>query len=305
LLTKQNKQYTQGERSGGQSAFPIAALLVGASIWGLLWYPYRLLEQAGVSGPAATVITYLVALLLGLAVFRDKLRTVRMLDRETWLLVGIGLSAGWANLAYVLGVLHGEIMRVMLLFYLSPLWTIVFARFLLSEVLSVHGYLVIVFSLGGAIIMLWQPEGSLMPSSYADWMGISAGFMFALANVLSRKDQYHDVQLKSVAVWVGVALVALGYSLLLPDLPVSVDVPAYTLLLLLLVGLTVFALSLVVQYGLTHTPANQAIVIMLFELVVAAVAAYFLTDEAMTLREWAGGAMIVSASLFSARMNRE
>jgi drug/metabolite transporter (DMT)-like permease len=123
--------------------------------------------------------------------------------------------------------------------------------------------------------------------------------------VLSRKDQYHDVQLKSVAVWVGVALVAFGYSLLLPDQPVSVDVSTYTLLLLLLVGLTVFALSLVVQYGLTHTPANQAIVIMLFELVVAAVAAYFLTDEAMTLREWAGGAMIVSASLFSARMNRE
>jgi drug/metabolite transporter (DMT)-like permease len=44
---------------------------------------------------------------------------------------------------------------------------------------------------------------------------------------------------------------------------------------------------------------------MLFELVVAAVAAYFLTDEAMTLKSWMGGALIVSASLFSARMNRE
>ena len=136
MLTKQNKQYSQG----GQSAFPIVALLVGATIWGLLWYPYRLLEQAGVSGPAATVITYLVALLLGLAVFRHKLRTVRILDRETCLLVGIGLSAGWANLAYVLGVLHGEIMRVMLLFYLSPLWTIVFARVLRTfGVRQLHG----------------------------------------------------------------------------------------------------------------------------------------------------------------------
>jgi len=37
---------------------------------------------------------------------------------------------------------------------------------------------------------------------------------------------------------------------------------------------------------------------------VAAVAAYLLTSESMTLREWIGGAMIVSASLFSSRMNR-
>ncbi|HEY6044899.1 MAG TPA: EamA family transporter, partial [Nitrosospira sp.] len=63
-------------------------------------------------------------------------------------------------------------------------------------------------------------------------------------------------------------------------------------------------LSLVVQYGLTYVPANQAIVIMLFELVAAAIAAHFLTDEVMALREWVGGLMIASASLFSARMNR-
>ena len=302
MLTKQNNQ----NNPSNQNALPVIALLVGAAIWGLLWYPYRLLEQAGITGPAATTITYVVALLLGLLVFRNNLQRSRIVGRYPHLLLWIGLCAGWANLAYVLGVIHGEIMRVMLLFYLAPLWTIVFARLLLDEVLSLHGYLVIAFSLAGAIIMLWQPEhGFLLPSSYGDWMGISAGFMFALSNVLSHKDQYHGIRLKSVAVWIGVALVAFGYSLFLPDLPIPSDISAGTYLLLLGVGLTVFVLSLVVQYGLTHTPANQAIVIMLFELVVAGIGAYFLTNEVMTLREWIGGAMIVSASLFSARMNRE
>ncbi len=70
-------------------------------------------------------------------------------------------------------------------------------------------------------------------------------------------------------------------------------------------GVNCFVLSLVVQYGLTHVPANQAIVILLFELVVAAVAAYLLTNETMTLREWMGGTLIISASLFSSRVNRE
>lgn len=299
LQTKQNKQ-------NKPNLLPVTALLGGAVIWGLLWYPYRLLEQAGISGPVATATTYVIALLLGLVVFRNNLRKSLVFGGEPHLLFWIGLCAGWTNLAYVLGVIHGEIMRVLLLFYLAPLWTIVFARLLLNEKLSLHGYRVIALSLAGAVIMLWKPEsGSLLPSSYGDWMGLSAGFMFALSNVLSRKDQYHGIQLKSLAVWAGVTLIAFGYSLFRRELPVLGDIAVDLYLLLLGLGAVVFALSVVVQYGLTHVPANQAIVIMLFELVVAAIAAYFLAGEAMTFREWIGGAMIVSAGLFSARINRE
>lgn len=299
MQTKQNKQ-------NKRNLLPVTALLGGAVIWGLLWYPYRLLEQAGISGSIATTITYFIALLLGLASFRKDLRVSQIAGGEPYLLLGIALFAGWTNLAYVLGVIHGEVMRVLLLFYLAPLWTILFSRLLLNEKLSLHGYLVIALSLSGAATMLWEPEsGSLLPSSYGDWMGLSAGLMFALSNVLSRKDQYHDIRLKSVAVWMGVVLIALVYSLFLPDLSVLGNISPGGYVLLSGLGVTIFVLSIAVQYGLTHVPANRAIVIMLFELVVAAVAAYLLTDEAMTLKEWVGGAMIISASLFSAKMNRE
>ncbi|MGH8762995.1 MAG: DMT family transporter [Nitrosospira sp.] len=296
MLTKQNKQ----------NLLPVTALLGGAVIWGLLWYPYRLLEQAEVSGSIATTITYFIALLLGAVSFRRDLRMSRIAGGEPYLLLGIALFAGWTNLAYVLGVIHGEVMRVLLLFYLAPLWTIVFSRLLLNEKLSLLGYLVIALSLSGAATMLWEPDsGSLLPSSYGDWMGLSAGFMFALSNVLSRKDQYHDIRLKSMAVWIGVVLIGLIYSLFQPDLSVLGNISPDAYMLLSGLGVTIFVLSVAVQYGLAHVPANRAIVIMLFELVVAAVAAYLLTDEAMTVKEWAGGAMIISASLFSARMNRE
>jgi drug/metabolite transporter (DMT)-like permease len=295
-LTRKYKQ--------GSNAFPIAALLGGATIWGLLWYPYRLLEQAGFSGSVATAITYLIALLLGIAAFRNSLRGLGVFGGKLHLLLWIGLCAGWTNLAYVLGVIHGEVVRVLLLFYLAPLWTIVFARLLLSEQLSLHGYLVIALSLSGAIVMLWQPQtGFLLPLSYGDWMGLSAGIMFALSNVLSRRNQFHNVQLKSLAVWVGVTLVALGYTFF-GEAAMPSHVSPGSGLLLLGLGIIVFGLSVMVQYGLNHVPANRAIVIMLFELVVAAVAAYFLTNEALTMKEWVGGAMITSASLFSAKMNR-
>jgi drug/metabolite transporter (DMT)-like permease len=208
-------------------------------------------------------------------------------------------------MAYILGVIHGEVMRVLLLFYLAPLWTIIFSRFLLKEKLSTYGYLVICISLSGATTMLWQPGNNFpLPASYGDWMGLAGGFAFALSNVLIRKDQGHSVQLKSLAVWLGVVVVGLSYSLFLPMTHLLTEISMNSWLLLLGTGLAVFILSLVLQYGLTHVPANQAIVFLLSELVVAAIAAYLLTNESMTLKEWIGGAMIVSASLFSSRMNR-
>lgn len=296
--TRQNKQQL--------TALPVAALLGGATIWGLLWYPYRLLNEAQIPGAVATAVTYAIALLMGLVIFRKQLKGSLLFDGQPYLLFWMGLFAGWTNLAYVLSIIHGEIVRVLLLFYLAPLWTVLFARLLLGERLSTYGYLVVFLSLAGAVVMLWQPgSGFPLPSNYGDWMGLSAGFMFALSNVLSRKDQYHDIQLKSLAVWLGVASIAGCYSLLLSEFPAMMEISARSYLLLLLVGLVVFILSVVIQYGLTHVPANQAVVIMLFELVVASIAAYFLADEAMTSREWAGGAMIVSASLFSAKINRD
>ena len=288
-----------------KNTFPRSALFIGAGIWGLLWYPYRLLEQANINGPASATITYSFALLLGLVIFRKNLRISHLSDGNPYLLLWIGLLVGSACMAYILGVIHGEVMRVLLLFYLAPLWTIIFSRFLLKEKLSTYGYWVICISLSGATTMLWQPGDNFpLPSSYGDWMGLAGGFAFALSNVLIRKDQGHSVQLKSLAVWLGVVVVGLSYSLFLPMTHLLTEISLNSWLLLLGTGLAVFILSLVLQYGLTHVPANQAIVLLLFELVVAAVAAYLLTNESMTLKEWIGGAMIVSASLFSSRMNR-
>ena len=56
------------------------------------------------------------------------------------------------------------------------------------------------------------------------------------------------------------------------------------------------------QYGLSHTPANQAIIILLFELVVAALSSWWWVNETLNVQEWIGAAMIVTGSLFSGRL---
>lgn len=287
-----------------QKIAAVSALLFGATTWGLVWYPYRLLEQAGVSGALSTFITYLIPLLVGVVLFR---RQFAAAGDFRWLLLAIGLTAGWTNLAYVLAILHGEVMRVLLLFYLSPLWTVVFSRLLLGERLHFHGYLVMGMSFSGAVVMLWQPDMGLpLPENSAEWLALSAGLTFALSNVLSRRGREVPVNLKSLAIWGGCSVLALLVLLWRPqETAVLAHLPATGWALLLAIGALMLLVTLVVQYGLTHTPANQAIVIFLFELVVAAVSSWLLANESLTPREWAGGALIVAASLFSGKLEEK
>ncbi|HWH46537.1 MAG TPA: DMT family transporter [Burkholderiales bacterium] len=285
------------------NSLAVVALLTAAMVWGLIWFPYRALETGGVGGAAATLLTYFLALLPGLLWLRGRSAAIA---RSGWLLAAMALAAGWCNLAYVLGTLHGEVMQVMLLFYMAPLWTVIFARILLGEKPGAAGYFVIALSLGGATIMLGREGlGLPLPHSGAEWLGLSSGMAFALTNVLSRRARDVDLAIRSLSVWAGVALVALPVMLLTED-PMrslrALDADAW--LLVVLLAVVIFSVNLVVQYGLANTGANQAIVIFLSELVFAAVGSYVLASETMTWRQWLGGAMVVAAMLYSGRLQQ-
>ena len=285
-----------------QKTLPVAALLTGATVWGLIWFPFRVLQEAGISGETATLVTYFIALIAGLIVIRGTFREIR---QAPLILLCISLSAGWTNLAYVLAVIHGEVVRVLLLFYLAPLWTIILACTLLKERINSSGLMVMLLSFSGAMTILWHIESGLpLPKNSAEWLALSSGFMFAVSNVLVRKAHHLSLQIKALSVWAGVVLLALlvtGYTgnMLQPNLSFN------SVLLLLLVALAVFLVNPLVQYGLSHISANRAIVIFMFELVVGAVSAYLLADEAVTLREALGGAMIIVASLLSGQLEQE
>jgi len=196
--------------------------------------------------------------------------------------------------------------RVLLLFYLSPLWTVLFSRLLLHEKLNRAGWAVMALAAGGALAMLWQPGEWPLPASRAEWLGLSAGVMFAANNVISRHLQGVAEGAKAVPVWVGVALLTvIGLTLKPAELGFIAQASPVTWLLLAGVGIAIGSMTYAVQYGLARVPANQAIVIFLFELVVAAVASYFLSDERMGGQEWACAVMIITASLFSGHMEND
>lgn len=283
-----------------QKILSVIGLLSGALVWGLMWYPYRALNNMGVGGELSTLLSNSMAMILGLLFLGPIWRELRVAG---WLSVALMASAGWTNLGYVLATLDGEVMRVLLLFYLAPLWTVIFSRWLLSEKLNRYGYAIIALSLGGAFVMLWDMRHGLpLPQNQAEWIGLSAGISFALMNVIVRRTQHLSVNFKVASVWFGTVLFTAV--LLLHQGNVIGQLQGITpdaWWLLWLIGLVLCAISFAVQYGLTYLPANQAITLLLSELVFAAVSSYLLANEEMGLREVIGAALIVSASLLSGK----
>lgn len=289
------------------TSWPTLAIMLGASVWGMVWYPLRMLAAQGVTGTAASAATSAAGCLFVLVLRRRAIASVRW----HWILPALGFAAGVTNLGFVWGSIHGEVMRVLLLFYLTPAWTALFAHFILHERLTLGGAGLAALSLGGAMLMLWSPQAGLpVPANAAEWGGLAGGMGFAMSNVLilkaSRVLPQMKPEMRTATIFGGAALFSACASIFepMPTPPVGGHL-AMAALLVLALGLVLASNNMLVQYGLARVPANRASIIMLFELVVTALTAWLFAGEVPGPREWAGGACIVLASLLSSWIHRD
>jgi drug/metabolite transporter (DMT)-like permease len=289
-----------------RNGWPTLAIMLGASVWGMVWYPLRVLAALGVTGTAASALTSGAGCLFVLLVRRRALKTVRW----HWLLPALALAAGITNLGFVWGAIHGQVMRVLLLFYLTPAWTALFAHFILHERLTRSGAALAALSLAGATTMLWSPQfGIPVPGSPAEWAGLAGGMGFAMSNVLilktSRVLPDMKPEMRTATIFGGAALFGAFASLFEPMSAPPTGAHLGTAALLVLgLGLLLASNNMLVQYGLSRVPANRASIIMLFELVVTALSAWLFAGEIPGSREWTGGACIVLASALSSWVHR-
>ncbi len=277
---------------------PVTSLLIGASMWGVIWYPMRLLEAQGLSGIWLTLTLFAVALVVSLPYTVKAFAELASSPGHAALLM---LAAGWTNIAFVEAVLGGNILRVLLLFYLSPLWAVILGWLILRERPSRMAVVSLAIAMSGALIMLWDERlGFPWPSSLPDWYALSSGFAFALSNVITRKAQQLSLSAKVLSVWGGV--VVLGVVIVLSSHIAMPAISLQTFLAAAVLGVVgILFMTTLVQHGVTHMPVHRSAVISLIELVAGAVSQQLLTDEIVTVREWVGGALIVIGAYLSAR----
>ena len=283
--------------------WPALALVLNALVWGCSWWPFRQLEMRGLHPLWATVLIYAVAVLVIVAL---RPRAVGQLLRTPalWVLV---VAAGTTNATFNWAVTIGDVVRVVLLFYLMPLWTVLLARLVLHEPLTRLAAVRVLLALLGAAIVLWPADRSgwdalPLPRSLPDWLGVIGGFSFALNNVMLRREAHRPEEGRALAMFGGGMVVAGALALVLsaggavPPLPAPA--PAW------LGGVGVMALlflagNLALQYGAARLPANVTSVVMLTEILFASASALALGGGSLNGQLLLGGALILLAALLS------
>lgn len=279
--------------------------MFNALVWGTAWWPFRRLQDEGLHPLWATVLVYALAVLVIVALRPRAVRQV-LTAPALWVLV---LASGTTNAAFNWGVVIGDVVRVVLLFYLMPLWAVLLARVLLDEPLTRTAAVRVLAALLGAAIVLW-PEGRGLgwsalpvPRSLPDWLGLVGGFAFALNNVMLRRECARPEEGRALAMFVGGVLVAGTLAGLLawdgrvawpPQPSAAWGVTAFGLAIAFLLS------NLALQYGAARLPANVTSVVMLSEVVFASASAIAFGGEQLTPQLLLGGCLILGAAVLSA-----
>ncbi len=281
-------------------ALAVAALLSNAFCYGLSWWPFRQLQTLGLHPLWATVLVDALVL-AGILLMQPRVLGRIVRNRALWPLL---LAAGCTNVGFNWAVTIGDVVRVVLLFYLMPLWAALLAWPLLGEKLTPRSLAFMLLALAGVVLVLKTPQTPWpWPQDVADALALGGGFSFALTNVLLRRLRDSDALSITATMLLGGTLLCaltawLGMQLaLVPALPdLGLDWAIVALGLALMIGLGNVSL----QYGAARLPARTTAVVMLCEVVFASVSAIALGAGVLTERVAIGGALICTAALLSA-----
>jgi drug/metabolite transporter (DMT)-like permease len=289
-------------RTGG--LLPALALVLNAFVWGVSWWPLRELQGHGLHPLWATALIYVISIGCLLAVKPQAWRDFRG-QSLLWVLM---VAAGLTNVGFNWAVTIGDVVRVVLLFYLMPAWAVVLAWPMLGEKPTPMALLRLALAMAGVAIVLRTGDSPWpVPESAADWLALLGGFSFALTNILLRKLQGAAPAARVLAMFTGGALLAGGVAVAGMALGLVAGPPApraawaavgLALSLAFLVG------NVGLQYGASRMPAHAAALILLSEVVFASLSSVALGAAELTGRTLLGGTLILTAAVWSAWSRR-
>jgi len=289
------------EEPGGSAAsasfVPRVAILVSTLFWGTLWIPLRHLDEAGLGGPWATAAGFTIPLLVFFPFGLARWRTV---VAAGWPLAQAGFLLAACIALYAEALLRGYVARVILLFYLTPVWSTLLARVFLGDRITKTRLVAIALGLIGMFAVFGTETGIPMPRSAAEWMGLISGFLWAWSMVALRRVGPQASELDKVFVQLlFLGLLFVIFSLLpggRPWIAPTANVFLQSVTWLLAFGLLWMPVVLwLTMFGGSRLDPGHVAIFLMLEVVIGLISAAALTREPFGLRELLGAIFIVSA----------
>lgn len=270
-----------------------AIVILSGILWGFYWIPVRALAEQGLSGGIGTAAITLggaLTLLVTLVGQRPEGANVRASALGLTMLGGAGFAL------YSIGFLYGRVALVVLLFFLTPVWTTLIVRYLLGVRTPLFRLMAIGVGLTGLILMLGTGVNIPMPRNTGEWFGLISGLLWSVATVGLRRSTPLPPVLAGFAFSVGALATSLAVTLVL-TVPV-VNWSVGSLALAFLTGALWWGGAIVALLWATSRldPARVGILLM-SEVLVGACSAAVIAGESLSLMEIAGGGLVLLAGV--------
>ncbi|MDH3218904.1 MAG: DMT family transporter [Gammaproteobacteria bacterium] len=284
-------------RFSTQTLAKFASLYAGLA-YGLYWIPLRALEQAGLREVLPALVFNVIPMILILPLIAWRWSYIRRAPPHFHV---TGIVVGLSLVAYTNAFIFTDVVRVLILFYLTPIWGFLLARMFLGDRITPIRWISILLGIGGMLTIFGIDAGLPLPDNVGDWIALAAGVLWAIASLmmLMGKESPVDYALWFF-LWNGIAAIAVtlyffGYGDdSLPQLSLFVDVLPWMIPIALIL---VIPAGFAVIYGPTQLNPGIAGILFMVEIGVGTITASLMTDEPFGARELLGVLMITLAAL--------
>ena len=273
----------------------LACLYAGA-VWGLFWIPLRALEEAGIHGLWITVVYFLIPTVFLTPVTLKRWKHVKKGGLSLQL---TAMLSGGALLLYSTSIVYTDVVRAMLLFYLTPIWATILARIFLNDAITPSRILAMAMAILGMLTIFGLGAQFPIPQNIGDWLGIASGILWAIAMVRLRMSESHSaIELTAGFFQWSLIFSASAAFLLAPAYIPRVEqaLPALPLLLIFM-ALLVLPGTYASLWGPKYLSPGIVGLLFMTEIVVGAISVALLAGEPFGIRELTGVLLIAGASM--------
>ena len=265
-------------------------------MWGVFWIPLRALEEIGLHGLWITVVYFLIP-------------TICVIPITLWRWIHVkngGLSlqltamlAGGALLLYSTAIVYTDVVRAILLFYLTPIWASILARIFLGDEITTQRIIAMATAVLGMLTIFGLGTRFPIPQNIGDWLGIGSGFLWAVAMVRIRMTESHS----AIELTTGFFQWSLIFSASVAWLLAPTYIPKIDQTLPVLPLLFFFTAFLVLPgtyaslWGPKHLSPGIVGLLFMSEIVVGAISVAIFAGEPFGIREFIGVFLILGASI--------
>ncbi len=276
---------------------PSLGILIAAIMWGVFWIPVREVESVGIGAVWTSVLIFSAS---AIAFFPMVVIRWKIMVRGARSIVMAGFLSGLAFALYTIALNLTDVVRVILLFYMTPLWSTLLGIFILKEKLTINRVTGLILAFSGLMVVLGAGYQIPVPSGLGDWLALLSGLIWSFASVKLFQGGA-GMLLEKVFLFVFFALLCsilfallpLGQEISIPDPNLLRDVWVWVFVIAILM----FPMTFLTIWPTTLLSPGRVGMLLMADVVAGVISAAILTDETFGYRELTGTLLIVSAGI--------